>query len=263
MSVILLVAMLAVGLAVWMAIAWAVVQRTGNSGWVDTFWSFGVGIAGVTAALAPIDGISPSGRAWIAAALVTFWSLRLGIHIGRRTLKGGDDPRYAQLKREWGDRAPTQLLLFLEIQAAVAFVLAVAILIVAHNPAPLGWLDALGILIALGAIAGEAVADAQLRAFKADPANKGKVCDTGLWSISRHPNYVFETLHWLGYVPLAVSLAYGWGWLTLAAPLMMYALLRHVSGVPPLEAHMLRSRGDAFRDYQRRVPPFWPSPPRS
>ena len=112
----------------------------------------------------------------------------------------------------------------------------------------------------IAAIAGEATSDAQMRAFKADPRNKGKVCDTGLWSLSRHPNYFFEWLAWLAYIPIGVSLAYPWGWLAVAGPLLMYWLLVHASGIPPLEAHMLRSRGKAFRDYQQRVNAFWPGP---
>ena len=131
------------------------------------------------------------------------WSLRLGTHILRRTLKGGDDPRYAQLKEEWGDRYRSQLFVFLEIQAAAAFVLVLAVFVAAHSPGPLGFADAPRCRSSQSlAIAGEALSDAQLNAFKADPANKGKVCDTGLWSLSRHPNYFFEWLYWLAYVPI-------------------------------------------------------------
>ena len=82
---------------------------------------------------------------------------------------------------------------------------------------PLGLGDAIGVLIAVVAIVGEAISDGQLSAFKRDPANKGKVCDTGLWALSRHPNYFFEWLHWLAYVAIGVSFAgYGWGFATRA-----------------------------------------------
>lgn len=138
--------------------------------------------------------------------------------------------------------------------------LVVAALAAAGNPTPLGVGDLLGVAIALVALVGEAVSDAQLKAFKADRANADRVCDVGLWSLSRHPNYFFEWLYWLAYVPIGVSLAYPWGWLTLLAPAMMYWLLVHVSGIPPLEAHMLRSRGDRFGAYQQRVRAFWPIP---
>ncbi len=256
MNVIMLVIGLAVFLAAAMALAWWVVLKTGKSGWTDAFWSFSTSIAGIIAVLVPLDGGEVTTRMGLVALLVGVWGGRLGTHIARRTLKGGDDPRYAELKRGWGDSYRPQLLLFLEIQAGVALVLAVALMAAAHAPGPLGFGDLLGVAIAITAIVGEAVSDGQLSRFAANPANKGKVCDAGLWSLSRHPNYLFEWLYWVAYVPM--GLGYGWGWVSLAAPLLMYVLLRHVSGVPPLEAHMLRSRGSAYSAYQSRVPAFWP-----
>jgi steroid 5-alpha reductase family enzyme len=258
MSVLVAVLVLAVLCASTMALAWWVVVTSGRSGWADTFWSLTVGVASVVAALWPLGEIGP--RNWLVALLVAAWSGRLGLHIARRTLKGGDDPRYAELKRGWGDQYRPQLLLFLEIQAAVALVLALAVLAAANNPAPLGIGDALGVLIAVGAVLGEGTADRQLRSFANDPANKGKVCDTGLWAWSRHPNYFFEVLYWVALFPIGVG--HAWGWVTVVAPAMMFVLLRYVSGVPPLEQHMLRSRGEAFAEYQKRVPPFFPRPPR-
>jgi steroid 5-alpha reductase family enzyme len=109
------------------------------------------------------------------------------------------------------------------------------------------------------AVLGEGAADAQLGRFRANPANHGKVCDAGLWAWSRHPNYFFEWLHWLAYPLFALGADYGW--LALLGPGFMYWLLVHVSGIPPLEAQMLRSRGDAYRAYQRRVSAFIPLPP--
>ena len=148
------------------------------------------------------------------------------------------------------------MLVFLEIQAGVALVLGLCVLAAATNSAPFGIWDVLGAMVALGAIAGEAISDSQLRRFAADPANRGKVADVGLWGMSRHPNYFFEWLHWLAYPLLAIG--HWWALFALLGPVMMYVLLRHVSGVPPLEQHMLRSRGDAFRAYQARVPAFFP-----
>lgn len=248
-----------VSLSLIMALAWWLVVSSGRSGWADTFWSYGTGLIGGGAVLWSTGG-APGVRGLLVVALVALWALRLGTHIAQRTLSGGDDPRYAELRREWGDRYRSQLFVFLHIQGAAALVLVIAVLAAAGNPAPLGIGDMLGVVIALLALAGEAVSDAQLRTFKADPANAARVCDTGLWSVSRHPNYFFEWLYWLAYVPIGVSLAYPWGWLTLLAPLLMYWLLVHVSGVPPLEAHMLRSRGDSFLAYQQRVRAFWPMP---
>lgn len=261
MSVLLAIVLLALLCAGAMALAWRVVIVTGNSGWTDAFWSFTVGLAGVLAAIGPLEGgAGDPARKWLVALLVAVWSGRLGLHIARRTLNGKDDPRYAELKRGWGVRWKSQLLLFLEIQAGVALVLAIAVMSAANNPAPLGLADSLGVAIALAAIVGESIADAQLSRFARNPANKGKVCDTGLWAWSRHPNYFFEFLYWAALVPIGIGQA--WGLVVLAAPVMMFVLLRYVSGVPPLEQHMVRSRGVAFTDYQRRVPAFFPRPPR-
>jgi len=258
MTIVLLILNLGIGLAAIMALAWWIVLKTGKSGYTDVFWSYAVGVAGVIAALMPLGPGDPGPRNWLVAALVGLWSLRLGTHILSRTLKGGDDPRYAQLKEEWGDKRDQQLLIFLQIQAVCGLVLAVAVMAAAHNPAPIGLPDLLGVLLAIIAIAGEAVSDAQLAAFRKDPANRGKVCDIGLWGLSRHPNYFFEWFFWLAYPVIAIGYVYGWA--ALAAPVLMYWLLVHASGIPPLEAHMMRSRPEAFAAYKRRVRAFWPLP---
>ncbi|MGE0419588.1 MAG: DUF1295 domain-containing protein, partial [Acetobacteraceae bacterium] len=203
-----------------------------------------------------------STRQVVVAVLVGLWSLRLGAHIAARSLTGPEDARYAALRVEWGVAFQWRLFWFLQIQAAAAAVLVLSMMLAAHNPAP--WpamTDLLGIAVLIVAIIGEGVADAQLRRFKANPANHGRVCDRGLWAWSRHPNYFFEWLGWLAY-PLLAFDGVGWGLLALTGPAFMYWLLVHVSGIPLLERQMLASRGDAFRAYQARVSPFFPLPPK-
>ncbi len=266
MSYPVLILVLALACAVLMAAAWAIAARTGQSGWVDSIWSFTVGVVGLAAALVPVAGAPGfSARQMLVAAMVALWALRLGGHIAMRTRGGGDDPRYADLRKQWGDKARSQLFWFLQIQAASAFLLVVSILVAARNPAPgLTLLDGLGAMVLAVAVLGEGMADHQLTRFRADPANRGKVCDVGLWGLSRHPNYFFQWLGWLAYALIALNGvgAYPWGWLALSGPAFMYALLVYISGIPPLEAHMLRSRGAAFRAYQARVNAFFPGPPR-
>ncbi|MCP8939431.1 DUF1295 domain-containing protein [Alsobacter sp. SYSU M60028] len=250
----------AVFLSLAMAAAWMVARREGGSGWTDAIWSFATGAAGVAVVLWPAEGAS-TGRQWLVAALIGYWGGRLGGHIASRTLlHAGDDPRYAELRREWASDFDRRLFRFLQIQALAGWVLAMSAMVAARNPAPFpSWGDAAGLVLAVLALIGESVADAQLRAFRRDPMNRGGVCDVGLWSVSRHPNYFFEWLFWLALAMFAIG-PFGWNWLALAAPAMMYWLLVHVSGIPPLEAHMLRSRGDEYRDVQRRIRPFWPIP---
>ena len=93
---------IAASLSVLMAGAWVVQQRTGNSGWVDTIWTFSLGLVGVGSALWPIEGAPHNARQWLVAALVAIWSLRLGVHIAIRSAGISDDPRYAGFRQGMG-----------------------------------------------------------------------------------------------------------------------------------------------------------------
>lgn len=256
---------LAAALSLAMFLAWLSVVRGAKSGWVDATWSFAVGVAGITAALAPISGFEgDQQRRIFVAAIAGLWSCRLGFHIVMRTVHGDEDPRYARLREEWGEDWKGRLLLFLQIQAAAALLLVGTLFLAARNPAPaLQWSDIAGAAVLLFAVTGEGLADVQLSRFRADTSNRGKVCDIGLWGLSRHPNYFFQWLGWAGYALVAIgpSGSWPWGWAALSGPAFMYWLLVHVSGIPPLEAHMRRSRGTAFAAYARRVNAFWPGPP--
>ena len=259
-------AAITVSLSVLMAIAWMVQQRTGNSGWVDTIWTFSLGLVGVASALWPIAGGAPNSRQWLVASLVAVWSLRLGSHIAARTAGVSDDPRYAAFARESGVDSPRKMFIFLQNQGFGSIPLAFSIFLAARFPDDaLRIQDMLGALILLSGILGEALADAQLKNFRNNPANRGRVCDTGLWRWSRHPNYFFEWLGWLAYPVIAIvpddPLHYPWGWASLLAPALMYWILVHVTGIPPLQAQMLRSRGERYRDYQSRTSMFFPLPP--
>lgn len=265
----ILVALLAVSaaLSAVMTLAWLVEQRTGNSGWIDTVWTFGLGAVGIVAALTPTSSMTGlTARQQIVAALLGIWSLRLGAHIARRTAGIKDDPRYAKLRKDWGAaQARWQMWLLLQKQALVSIPMAMAVFVAAHNPLPLRFQDSVAIVVLLIGIGGEMLSDRQLRRFASKPGNKGKICDSGLWAWSRHPNYFFEWYGWLAYPLFAVDFsgAYPWGWIAVAAPLCMYWLLVHVSGIPPLEEHMLKTRGDKFRAYQRRTSAFFPMPPKA
>ena len=261
-------AAIAVSLSILMAFAWVVQQRSGNSGWVDTIWTFSLGLVGVGSALWPVAGAAPNIRQWLVAALVAVWSLRLGVHIAIRTAGIVDDPRYAAFAKEWGAGSPRKMFIFLQNQGFGSIPLVFAIFVAARFPSDaLRLQDYLGVLILMAGIAGEALADAQLKSFRSDPANKGRVCDAGLWRWSRHPNYFFEWFGWLAYPVIALSiddpLLYPWGWASLLAPVFMYWILVYVTGIPPLEQQMLRSRGERYRDYQSRTSAFFPLPPQA
>src|SRR5487761_1940503 len=174
-------AAIALSLSLLMAGAWMVQQRTGNSGWIDTIWTFSLGLVGAGSALWPVADAAPNARQWLVAALVAIWSVRLGLHIAVRTAGITDDPRYAAFAREWGVDAPRKMFVCLQIQAFGSIPLVFSVFVAAHFPSDqLRPQDYLAALILLSGIAGEALADAQLKKFRERPANRGRVCDVGL-----------------------------------------------------------------------------------
>ena len=248
-----------VGLALIMSAGWSIQRLTGNSGWVDAIWTLGVGAVGVAVALAPVGGGETVWRRAVVAALAAAWSLRLGLHIVRRTLKAGDDPRYRKMIEDWGERAPARLFAFLQAQAAVGAWLAVAIALAAHaSGGALRLQDVVGMALMAAAVAGETLADSELARFKADPANRGAICDAGLWRLSRHPNYLCEFMLWVAVAVIALDPSAPLSVLALLAPAIMFWTLRYASGVPPLEEHLQRTRPERFAAYAARTPVFFP-----
>jgi steroid 5-alpha reductase family enzyme len=262
-----LIGAVSLGLSLAMAGGWALARRRRDGGWADVVWSFATGSAGVAYALVPTAHYAPPSRALLVAVLVAGWSLRLGFHLWRRTaVATHEDARYAEFRREWGQAFQPRMFIFLQIQALASALLTLAMLAAARNPAPFpAWSDIAGMALLAGAVLGEGVADAQLAHYRADPAHRGGVCDIGLWAWSRHPNYFFEWLGWLAYAVIAIGPggAHSLSWIALIGPAFMFALLRFVSGVPPTEAAMARSRGARFAEYQARVSAFFPMPPRA
>jgi steroid 5-alpha reductase family enzyme len=244
------------GAAVLMALVWVLAVRIGNAGIVDIAWSAGFA---PLAAFYAVAGSGAATRRWLIAGMVAVWSLRLGgyLYVRVKAHHPQEDRRYARLRSEWGAQANARMFGFFELQAGLLAVLSVPWLLSCLNPAPqLRGLEWAGFGLWLLAISGEALADRQLQRFRADPANRGAVCEAGLWGYSRHPNYFFEWLIWVAYFVFA--LASPLGWLSLYCPaLMLYFLLR-VTGIPMTEQLSLESKGAAFADYQRRTSAFVP-----
>ena len=256
MSTALLIAIAAASLGLLFAGTFVLARRIENHGIVDIVWSYAFGALALFCA-GSLSGWAP--RRWLMAVLVVVWSARLGTHLLRRVAghHPEEDRRYAELRVRWADNFACKMFVFFQQQALSVLILGLPFFIAASNPAPsFHFLEYLGTSVWLLALIGESLADAQLAAFKHDPANQGRVCDTGLWSVSRHPNYFFETCVWVGYFLFAC--ASPWGWTSVIAPLGITYLLLRVTGVPMAEEQSLRSRGDAFRDYQKRVSVFVP-----
>jgi steroid 5-alpha reductase family enzyme len=249
-------------MAVVMTISWFVQSKLGNAGWTDVFWTLGTGFCGTVAALWP-DPYAYGPRQWIVALLIAVWSLRLGLYVAFRVARSQDeDPRYLRMRKEHGDRFQAVMFKLSMVQPPATALLVISIALAAHDWTPvLRLLDFVGIAILAIAIAGESLSDHQMKRFKADPANRGKVIDGGLWGWSRHPNYFFEWFGWLAYPVIAMHLNRSESWASMIAPVVMYQVLNKLTGIPPTEAALVASKGDAYRAYQRRVSPFFPLPP--
>jgi steroid 5-alpha reductase family enzyme len=238
--------------------AWLLQRRTRNAGLVDAIWAWTLGaLAGVYA----LAGSAPTAVRVAMATMAGVWGLRLGFHLWRRNYGKPEDWRYAKFRAQWGAAADRYMFWFFQFQNLFTLLLsAAAFLPVAYRadlPSPAAFVVA-G-LIWLASQLGEGIADAQMEAFRRDPANRGKVCRAGLWRYSRHPNYFFECVHWLAYLPLAIGSA--WGWWALGAPIVMAFLLMKLSGVPLLEAEMMRRKPD-YAEYVRTTSALIPWPPR-
>lgn len=234
-------------------------RRTRNATAVDAGWAGSlVAIAALYAVLA--DG-STAHRVLIAS-MCGIENLRIArLVLGR--LDGREDERYRELRERWQARGREQarFFVFFQAQALVAAIVSLPVLLAAFDPGPrLGVLAWLGAALWLATAGLERAADRQLKRFRDDPANRGKVLKTGLWRYSRHPNYFFQWLTWVAYALVALEAPYGW--IGLVSPAIMLALILLVTGIPAAEASSLRSRGDAYRRYQRETSAFVPWLPR-
>lgn len=244
-----------------MVVVWFFARRMNNAGIVDIWWSFGF------APVAVFYGIFGSGhmiRNGLIAAMVCAWSLRLGMHLHKRVMSHHpeEDPRYAELRRQYPNRTWLMFFGFFQMQGLLIGLLSLPIALACANPAPgIGIFEIAGVVLWLVGIGGESIADMQLALFKAHPAAKGRVCDIGLWKYSRHPNYFFEWVVWIAYFVFALGSP--WSWTGILSPLLILFFLTRMTGIPPAEARALATRGDAYRDYQRRTSAFIPWFPKS
>ena len=241
-----------------MSAVFVVQVRTRNAGWVDVAWSYLMAGAAVCYAVAGTGAPLPR---LLVAMLACIWGLRLGTHLFLRVSRESEDGRYAFLRQHWHDSQP-KFFGFFVFQAGLTALLSLPYYAVAQNPEAKAtvW-TTLALVVFFGSVSMEALADLQLKRFREGAGNRGKVCDVGLWRYSRHPNYFFEWLHWLAYLLLAIGSPL-W-YLALVGPVLMLVSLLWVTGIPFVEAQSLRSRGDAYRKYQRRTSAFVPLPPKA
>lgn len=261
MSIYALLLLAAFAIAVYMLTFWLVSTVIQNVSIVDIGWGAGfVLVTWITYFAAPADGV----RATVLLALVTIWGLRLAGYLAWRNIGKPEDHRYAAMRKKHGER-------FWWVSLFTVFVLQGVIMWVIALPVVLGMGHSLlfqslstwhlaGLALWSIGLLFEAGGDWQLAKFKANPANKGKVCDRGFWRYTRHPNYFGDCCVWWGL--WMVSLAtWADGW-TILSPILMTVLLLQFSGVRLLE-HDIADRRPDYADYQRRTSAFLPWPPKS
>lgn len=228
---------------------------------VDSLWSLFF-LAGTVAYAVTSGALGPdapaSSRTWLVLGLVTAWALRLAGYLAWRNANKPEDRRYAAMRSKRGDSFWWRsLYVVFGLQFALAAVIIAPLLVAVGADAPLGWVDAAGVALWVIGFGFETVGDAQLARFKADPANRDRVMDRGLWRFTRHPNYFGEAALWWGYYLLAITAGGAW---TVFAPVLMTWLLLKVSGVALLERD-IGARRPAYAAYAARTSAFLPRPP--
>lgn len=247
-----LLTLLALGSATWLL---SVFKRDVSI--VDSIWSLMI-LATASVYLWHNEAIDT--RAIVIFLLVLIWALRLAIYLTWRNWGQPEDHRYQQIRAKYEPYfAFKSLLIIFVFQAMLAWLISLPLLAALANSSSFMLLDAAALILWFVGMSFETIADYQLQRFKADPNNKGKVLDTGLWRYSRHPNYFGEFCIWWGFYLFAVSSG---GWWTIISPLMMTFLLLRFSGVALLEKDM-HERRPAYRAYINRTNAFLPGKPRN
>jgi steroid 5-alpha reductase family enzyme len=249
----------AVAIAVLMVVTWAISLPLRNVSIVDFVWGLGfVVVAWVSYVVG--DGLAE--RKLLLALMTTVWGLRLALYLLWRNAGQGEDPRYVALRRRRGERFAFQSLwLVFGLQGVVMAVVSLPVQVgsVPEQPDTLGAVEVVGVVVWAVGLFFEAVGDAQLARFKADPDHRGQVLDRGLWRYTRHPNYFGDISVWWGI--WIVAAATGVGLYAVVGPIVMTFFLLRVSGVPLLE-RTIATRRPAYDDYVARTNAVFPAPPK-
>jgi steroid 5-alpha reductase family enzyme len=237
---------------------WLFSLKIKDSSIVDIFWGFGfVVMAWFYLYLSE----NYTDRTYILSCMTTVWGLRLTFHIGSRNIGQPEDYRYQNFRKEGGESYwwISFFRVFL-LQGLILWILS-SIFFVSHRSdlQELTLFDYIGVVFWAIGIFFEAVGDYQLRQFRKNPQNKGKVLDTGLWKYTRHPNYFGDSMVWWGFYLFAFSTQ--GGWMYFFVPAFMAFLLRFVSGVAMLEEQLIHTKKE-YKTYMRRTSAFLPLPPK-
>ncbi|MBI3654580.1 MAG: DUF1295 domain-containing protein [Acidobacteria bacterium] len=243
-----------------MGVLWLYSLAKRDASIVDSFWGPGFALIGWVSFFLT-NGYQP--RQLLLVALVTIWGLRLGVHIFTRNHGKGEDYRYRAMRKQHGDKFPlVSLFTVFGFQGLLMWFISLPLQIaqVSTLPDKLTGFDYLGAMVWAIGFLFEALGDYQLKQFKADPKNKGKVMEAGLWRYTRHPNYFGDATLWWGYFLIACAVPYGV--YTLLSPLTMTIFLMKVSGVSLLEKSLQKNKS-GYAEYIARTSSFFPLPPKA
>ncbi len=222
---------------------------------IDSFW--GPGFAVIAVLTFVLAGYSARGL--VVTVLTVVWGVRLGWHIHARNRRKAEDQRYVDMYARAKGNPPAKMYRVYLLQAAIMLVVSLPVQFAAYTTAAFGVLDVLGVVVWAVGFTFEAVGDRQLERFRADPSNKGKVMDRGLWRYTRHPNYFGDACLWWGLFLFACVSP--WGLALVVGPVVMTLLLAKGSGKPVLEKDIAERR-PGYREYVARTSGFFPLPPR-
>ena len=243
-----------------MSILWLVHLKTKNASFVDIGWATGILIMSFLFFLF-LDGYQP--RKNLVIFIISIWAIRLILLLVTRIKNDRrEDKRYSRIRNDWNLKDyNTNFLFYLlfQFQGILSIILSIPVLIVCLNPSTtISKIEILGVLVSLIGIIFETVADLQLKNYKSIKENKNKVFDKGLWKYSRHPNYFFEWLVWVGLFIFAIPAPCGL-WAIIAPALMLYFLIMQ-TGINMTERECLESKGEDYALYQKRTSSFVPLP---
>ncbi|WP_271079324.1 DUF1295 domain-containing protein [Aurantiacibacter sp. MUD61] len=249
-----------------MAVLWLIAATIGKVSFVDSVWGFSMA---ALAALSLWRADEPGTAAYLLCGMTVLWGVRLGIHLLRRFLGGGEDSRYRKILPDPDDRmkyALTALWKVWLLQAVLIMLVSSPAqlgILGAENPQDVNALTIIGLALYAVGLFFEWVGDWQLARFKADPANEGKVMNQGLWRYTRHPNYFGDACVWWGIWIVAAGVDTGIALWTVAGPIFLTFTLVKWSGAALTEKGMRKKYGEEFVTYVERTSSFIPMPPKS
>lgn len=234
-----------------MSLIWIWYRITNNPSVVDVGWASGLTLSG----LIYLSQSALSMRTAILSTVLLMWGARLGGYLWWTRIRPKHvDKRYAALSESWTIKKPLGFFINFQLQGLFIFIVSISWYFISLSPVKnISLIDGAGLIFFIFALGLESLADFQLQRFK--KSHPGQVCDQKLWRLSRHPNCFFEWLIWSSFIFFALTAPYGA--LSLFSPLALYVIMVFIT-IPITERESIKSKGQAYQEYQSRTPAFFP-----